>query len=95
MASISTRKNKNGEIISYRIRVSRGYDIKGNKIKPYEMTYKPAPGMTDKQIEKLDPLNANTGTVDYSFKVRKYKHGVRFEGEKEGGEISLFDEVAK
>ncbi|MER5427236.1 MULTISPECIES: hypothetical protein [Actinomycetes] len=51
--------------------------------------------LTDKQIGKLDPLNANTGTVDYSFKVRKYKHGVRFEGEKEGGEISLFDEVAK
>lgn len=51
--------------------------------------------LTDKQIEKLDPLNANTGTVDYSFKVRKYKHGIRFEGEKEGGEISLFDEVAK
>ena len=36
MASISTRKNKNGEIISYRIRVSRGYDVKGNKLKPYE-----------------------------------------------------------
>ena len=35
--------------------------------------------LTDKQIGKLDPLNANTGTVDYSFKVRKY----------------LFDEVAK
>lgn len=51
--------------------------------------------LTDKQIEKLDPLNANTGTVDYSFKVRKYKHGVRFEGEKTGGEISLFDEVAR
>lgn len=51
--------------------------------------------LTDKQIEKLDPLNANTGTVDYSFKVRKYRHGVRFEGEKEGGEISLFDEVAR
>lgn len=51
--------------------------------------------LTDKQIEKLDPLNANTGTVDYSFKVRKYKHGVRFEGEKEGGEISLFEEVAE
>lgn len=51
--------------------------------------------LTDKQIEKIDPLNANTGIVDYSFKVRKYKHGVRFEGEKEGGEISLFDEVAR
>lgn len=52
MASISTRKNKNGEIISYRIRVSRGYDVKGNKLKPYEMTYKPDPNMTAKQIEK-------------------------------------------
>ena len=51
--------------------------------------------LTDKQIEKLDPLNANTGAVDYSFKVRKYKRGIRYEGEKEGGEISLFDEVAK
>jgi len=51
--------------------------------------------LTDKQIEKLDPLNANTGTVDYSFKVSKYKNGVRFEGEKTGGEVSLFDEVAK
>ena len=51
--------------------------------------------LTDKQIEKLDPLNANAGTVDYSFKVRKYKHGVRFEGEKTVGEINLFDKVAK
>lgn len=52
MASISARKNKKGEIISYRIRVSHGYDIKGNKLKPYEMTYKPDPKMTEKQIEK-------------------------------------------
>lgn len=52
MASISARKNKKGEIISYRIRVSHGYDIKGNKLKPYEMTYKPDPEMTEKQIEK-------------------------------------------
>ena len=51
--------------------------------------------LIDKQIEKIDPLNANTGTVDYSFKARKYKHGIRYEGEKDGGEISLFDEVAK
>ena len=51
--------------------------------------------LIDKQIEKIDPLNANTGTVDYSFKVRKYKHGIRYEGEKDGGEIRLFDEVAK
>lgn len=52
MANITPRKNKNGEIISYRIRVARGYDYKGKKIKPYEMTWKPTPGMTKKQIER-------------------------------------------
>lgn len=52
MANISQRKNKNGEVISYRIRVARGYDSKGNKLKPYEMTWKPSPKMTAKQIEK-------------------------------------------
>ena len=52
MANISERKDKGGNIISYRIRVSRGYDGQGNKLKPYEMTYKPEKGMTKKQIEK-------------------------------------------
>ena len=42
MANISARKNKNGEIISYRIRVSRGYDSNGKQLKPYEMTWRPA-----------------------------------------------------
>ena len=52
MANISERKDKNGNIISYRIRVSRGYGAKGEKLKPYEMTYKPEKGMTKRQIEK-------------------------------------------
>mgnify|MGYP004664664085 CR=1 FL=1 len=52
MASITERKNAKGEIISYRIRVSRGYDSRGKKLKPYEMTWKPAENMTSKQIEK-------------------------------------------
>lgn len=52
MASITPRKNKSGEIISYRIRVCRGYDSKGTKLKPYEMTWKPSDNMTAKQIEK-------------------------------------------
>ncbi|KSU06332.1 hypothetical protein KF282_1231 [Lactococcus lactis subsp. lactis] len=52
--------------------------------------------ITDKQIEKLDPLNANHGILyGYTYKPRKVKAGVRFEGEKEGGEISLFDEVTR
>lgn len=52
MANITPRKNKNGEIISYRIRVFKGYDGAGKQLKPYEMTWKPEPGMTEKRIEK-------------------------------------------
>ncbi|HEZ7985900.1 MAG TPA: hypothetical protein RWO09_03065, partial [Ruminococcus sp.] len=52
MPNITPRKNKNGEITSYTIRVYHGYDSKGKRLKPYTMSYKPAPGMTAKQIEK-------------------------------------------
>lgn len=52
MPSITPRKNKAGEVISYRIRVSRGYDSEGNKLKPREMTWKPSPNMTPRQAEK-------------------------------------------
>lgn len=52
MPNITKRKNKAGETISYRIRVARGYDSEGNKLKPYEKTWKPQPGMTEKQMEK-------------------------------------------
>lgn len=49
--------------------------------------------LTDKQIEALDPLNVNQGILyGYTYKPNKIKTGTRFEGEKEGGEISLFDE---
>ena len=52
--------------------------------------------LTDKQIEALDPLNVNQGILyGYTYKPNKAKTGTRFEGEKEGGEISLFDEVTK
>ena len=66
MPNITPRKNKNGEIISYRIRVARGYDNKGTKLKPYEMTWKPAPGMTKKQIEK--ELNRQAVTFEENCK---------------------------
>jgi len=52
MASIQSRKNKNGEIISYIIRVYQGYDKSGKRLKPHSMTYKPKPGMSAKQIER-------------------------------------------
>ena len=52
MPTITPRKNKDGNIISYTIRVYHGYDGQGKRLKPYTMTYKPAPNMTAKQIEK-------------------------------------------
>ena len=52
MPNITQRKNKAGEVISYRIRFSRGYDSEGNKLKPHEMTWKPSPSMTPRQAEK-------------------------------------------
>lgn len=66
MAGITPRKDKNGNIISYRIRVSRGYDVYGNKLKPYEMTYKPAQNMTQKQIEK----ELNRQTIQFEEKCK-------------------------
>lgn len=52
MANITPRRNKSGEIISYRIRVSRGYDSSGKQLRPYEMTWKPDRKLTPKQLEK-------------------------------------------
>lgn len=52
MANITPRKNKDGVITSYTIRVYHGYDGAGKRLKPYTMSYKPAPNMTARQIEK-------------------------------------------
>lgn len=52
MATINPRKDKNGNIISYQIRVFRGRDTSGKRLKDYLMTWKPKPGMTQRQIKK-------------------------------------------
>lgn len=52
MASITPRKNKNGKITSYTIRVYHGYDSSGKRLKPFTMSYKPDSDMTAKQSGK-------------------------------------------
>lgn len=52
MPNITKRTNKAGEVVSYRIRVFRGYDSDGKKLKPYEKTWKPALNMSEKAAEK-------------------------------------------
>lgn len=52
MASITPRKNKSGEIISYRIKVYRGRSSDGRQLKAYTTTYKIDPDKTEKQNQK-------------------------------------------
>ena len=52
MANITPRRDKNGNITSYTIRVYHGYDSSGKRLKPFTTSYKPEKGMTAKQIEK-------------------------------------------
>lgn len=52
VANITPRKDKDGKIISYQIRVFRGRDASGKRLKDYILTWKPEPGMTKRQIEK-------------------------------------------
>lgn len=52
MASIRPRKNKNGEITSYQIRVFKGTALDGTELKPYTASFKPDPNKTDRQNEK-------------------------------------------
>ena len=52
MASINARRNKDCQIVSYTIRVYRGYDSSGKHLKPYSMTWKPPAELTERQIEK-------------------------------------------
>ena len=52
MANITPRKNKDGEVISYQIRVFRGRNADGTRLKDFMMTWRPTPGMTKRQIAK-------------------------------------------
>ena len=60
MASIDKRGD------SYRIRVSRGYDAAGRKLKPYQMTWTPPEGMSPKKIEK----ELNRIAVEFELKCK-------------------------
>lgn len=69
MASINTRRDKNGNL-SFLIRVYRGYDSSGKRLKPYSMTWKPPAELTERQIEKeLTKQAARDVTKRYSLSV--------------------------
>ncbi len=70
MASITPRKDKNGNIVSYQIRVHRGRDAQGKQLKPYTMTWTPLPewkpSKINKELQKVAALfeqNCKDGNV--------------------------------
>lgn len=61
MASIDKRGD------SYRIRVSRGYDAAGKKLKPFQMNWTPPEGISEKKLEK----ELNRIAVEFEMKCRE------------------------
>ena len=51
MANVQERRNKNGEIISYSIRVHKGRDMNGKQLKPYTMTFKVLPNWSERKTQ--------------------------------------------
>lgn len=52
MANVTPRLDKNGNVTSYQIRVFRGRDENGKRLKSYTMSWRPSPGMTKRQTQK-------------------------------------------
>lgn len=52
MASIRPRTNKQGDIISYEIRVTRGRNADGKQLKPYVMSWPRPDGWSDKAVQR-------------------------------------------
>lgn len=76
MANIIANKNKNGEIISYRIRVSLGYDLNGCQVQK-TTTFKLPPNTSESRGRKM----ANEYAVEYEQHCRGYsalKENMRF-----------------
>ena len=66
MANIIANKNKKGEIISYRIRVSLGYDLNGNQIQK-TTTFKIPPHTTESKGRKM--------AQEYAVEFEQYCRG--------------------
>ena len=60
MANLQERRDKNGKLISYSIRVHRGRDAKGNQLKPFTATFKVEPTWSEKSARKKAEAYAAT-----------------------------------
>lgn len=60
MANIQERRNKEGKLISYSIRVHRGRGLDGKQLKPWTATFEVAPTWTEKSARKKAEAYAAT-----------------------------------
>lgn len=67
MANVTERRDKNGALVSFRIRVSRGTDAHGRRLKPFEATFKADPNRTERQNQKA----AATFAADFERRCRE------------------------
>ncbi len=80
MANIQERRNKDGKLISYSVRVHRGRGADGKQLKPYTATFEVSPTWTEKSARKKAEAFAATfekecreGTVsDSRLKFAEY-----------------------
>ena len=84
MATISKRTSKKGEV-SYLIRVSLGYNKKGQQIVK-SMTYKPESGMKPKAVEK--ELNRQAVLFEEQAK-QDYEQQLKREAEQQAAHEAL------
>ena len=66
MSNIRPRKNKEGKITSYQIRVFKGYGPDGRELTPYTASFKPDPDKTERQNQKA----LNKFAVEFEEKCR-------------------------
>ena len=64
MANIQERRNKEGKLISYSIRVHRGRGLDGKQLKPWTATFEVAPTWTEKSARKKAEAFAATFEKD-------------------------------
>ena len=84
MANIQPRRNKNGTIVSYSIRVYKGRDPNtGKQLTPYSTTWRPPAGWSEKRIRK----EAERQAVLFEKKCRE---GRIFDGRVTFGEYAEY-----
>ena len=57
MANIQERRDKNGKLISYSIRVFRGRDAEGKQLKPWTATFDVSPTWKEESARKKSHLH--------------------------------------